>query len=96
INYKKDIMKLVGRLILLARKHHHHFPVDLEGWVARPLNIQPLQTNSYDCGVWVLAAIVAVLRGRHVMGVREADIGDLRHYLSMLVLSLPLDVQQMS
>ncbi|KAG2124876.1 hypothetical protein DEU56DRAFT_963177 [Suillus clintonianus] len=44
----------------------------------------------------VLAAIVAVLRGRHVMGVREADIGDLRHYLSMLVLSLPLDVQQMS
>ncbi|KAG2115640.1 hypothetical protein DEU56DRAFT_932629 [Suillus clintonianus] len=92
----KDIMKLVGRLILLARKHHHHLPVDLEGWVARPLNIQPLQTNSYDCGIWVLAAIVAVLRGRHVTGVREADIGDLRHYLSMLVLSLPLDVQQMS
>ncbi|KAG0706003.1 hypothetical protein DFH29DRAFT_980719 [Suillus ampliporus] len=89
----KDIMKLIGRLILLARKYQHHVPVDLEGWVARPLNIQPLQTNNYDCGVWVLAAIIAVLRGRHVTGVREADIGDLRYYLSMLVLSLPSDVQ---
>ena len=48
-----------------------------------------LQNNGYDCGVWVLAAMIAVLHGRHVMGVHEVDIGNLRHYLSVLVLSIP-------
>ncbi|KAG1857649.1 hypothetical protein C8R48DRAFT_775569 [Suillus tomentosus] len=89
----KEIMKLIGRLVLLARKHQYHLPVDLKGWVARQLNIQPLQTNNHNCGIWVLAAIIAVLRGQHVTGVREADIGNLQYYLSTLVLSLPSDVQ---
>ncbi|KAG2336107.1 hypothetical protein BDR05DRAFT_978861 [Suillus weaverae] len=39
--------------------------------------ITPVQTNSYDCGVWVLAAIAA------------DDMHHLRHYLRALVLSVP-------
>ncbi|OAX32297.1 hypothetical protein K503DRAFT_702255 [Rhizopogon vinicolor AM-OR11-026] len=81
-------MKLIAWLLTVAHKHHHPVSVDLQGWVAHPLNIQRLQNNGYDCGVWVLAAMIAVLRGRHVTGVREVDIGNLRHYLSVLVLSI--------
>ncbi|KAG2048172.1 hypothetical protein BDR06DRAFT_896156, partial [Suillus hirtellus] len=47
------------------------------------------QTNGYDCGVWVLAAIAAVLRGRHVTGLCEDDMHHLRHYLRALILSVP-------
>jgi hypothetical protein len=60
--------------------------------LCHPLQVQHWQNNNYDCGIWVLAAIIAVLRGWHVTGVREVDIGDLRHYLSTLVLSIPPNV----
>ena len=33
-----------------------------------------LQTNGYDCGVWVLASIAAVLRGFDVTGFSKTDI----------------------
>jgi len=32
-------MKLIARLLAVARKHHHPVSVDLQGWVARPLNV---------------------------------------------------------
>ncbi|KAG2092120.1 uncharacterized protein F5147DRAFT_585970 [Suillus discolor] len=82
-------MRLIARLVILAKKHNHDIPTDLQGWVAQPLNIHRLQNNSYDCGVWVLAALSAVLRGRHVTGLREDDIVHMRHYLFTLTLSLP-------
>lgn len=27
------------------------------------LKVNPLQTNEYDCGIWTLASMVAILRG---------------------------------
>ncbi|KAG0695573.1 hypothetical protein DFH29DRAFT_984921 [Suillus ampliporus] len=63
----KDIMKLVCRLLAVH--------IDLDGWV------KPLQTNGYDCRVWILAAMIAVLHERHII--------DLRYYLRARVLSIP-------
>jgi Ulp1 family protease len=51
--------------------------------------VTPVQSNSYDCGVWVLAVIIAILRGRHVTAVCEHDMDHLRHYLRALILSIP-------
>ncbi|KAG1799095.1 hypothetical protein EV424DRAFT_1276662, partial [Suillus variegatus] len=70
--------------------HEHRVNVDLEGWVARPLNVQRLQNNDFDCGVWVLATIFAVVRGKHITGVWEQDMDNLRHYLRTMVLALPV------
>lgn len=53
--------------------------------------IEPLQTNGYDCGVWILAVIIAVLRRREIMGLREDEMSDLRYYLYARVLSIPVD-----
>ena len=49
----------------------------------------PLQMNSYDCGVWVLATVAAVLRGFDATGLKEVEMADFRHYLHCLVLALP-------
>jgi Ulp1 family protease len=54
-------MKLIARLSSIAHDHRGSDLMDIKGWVARPLVVQPLQTNGYDCGLWVLAAIAAVL-----------------------------------
>lgn len=99
-------MRLIARFLAIARLHEHRVNVDLEGWVARPLNVsftlhfhnvsdhfvlfqvQRLQNNDFDCGVWVLATIFAVVRGKHITGVREQDMDNLRHYLRTMVLAL--------
>lgn len=39
---QKDIMKLIARFLAVARQHGHHVDIDLEGWVARPLNVSSL------------------------------------------------------
>jgi Ulp1 family protease len=46
--------------------------------------------NGYDCGVWVLASIAAVLRGFDVTGFGEADIPWFRQFLMYNILSLPV------
>ncbi|KAG1879476.1 hypothetical protein C8R48DRAFT_767734 [Suillus tomentosus] len=86
----KDIMKLVCRLLMVARQRGKEVHIDLDGWVARPLNLKPYQTNGYDCGVWILAAMIAVLRGHHITGLREDEMSDLRHYLRTRVLAIPV------
>lgn len=88
-NDVKDVMKLIARLLAIARQRRHHVATELDGWTARPLKITPVQTNSYDCGVWVLGSIAAVLRGHHVTGLHEDDMCHLRHHLRALVLSIP-------
>ncbi|KAG2113977.1 hypothetical protein DEU56DRAFT_874329 [Suillus clintonianus] len=52
------------------------------------IKLEPLQTNGYDCGVWVLAAIMAVLRGFHSTGLHEDDMEGFRQLLYHLVLDL--------
>ncbi|KIJ59526.1 hypothetical protein HYDPIDRAFT_100554, partial [Hydnomerulius pinastri MD-312] len=62
--------------------------IDVHGWTARPTTTLPLQTNSYDCGIWVMATIAAVLCGFDATGLTEADMAAFRHYLRALVLSI--------
>ncbi|KAG2739058.1 hypothetical protein P692DRAFT_20756820 [Suillus brevipes Sb2] len=86
----KDIMKLVCRLLMIARQREKEVHVNLDGWVARPLTVKSLQTNGYDCGVWILAAMIAVLRGRHITRLQEDEMSDLRYYLRARILSIPV------
>jgi hypothetical protein len=76
-----------------------------ESWTARPISVSgesssrshleylyqvhTLQTNDYDCGVWVLAAIAAVLRGYHVTALAEHDMRWWRRFVHTLVLTQP-------
>jgi Ulp1 family protease len=55
------------------------------------LQNQPRQLNDYDCGVWVLCTMVAILRGYAHTGVSEAEMGEVRQLFSNYVLSLPFD-----
>ena len=52
--------------------------------------MSPVQTNMYDCGLWVLACIAAVLRGYDVPGLIEGDILHFRRHLHRLILALPV------
>lgn len=52
--------------------------------------MEHLQTNGYDCGVWVLATILAIVRGRYVTGMHERDMDNMRYYLHTMVFALPM------
>ncbi|KAF8425356.1 hypothetical protein L210DRAFT_3653217 [Boletus edulis BED1] len=83
----QDVMKLVTRLEQVAHHHDREMFTDKSAqWTARPVVTEPLQTNGYDCGVWVLAAIAATIRGFDVTGLRERDMPSFRHYLYTSVL----------
>jgi Ulp1 family protease len=47
-----------------------------------------MQTNGVDCGLWVLAAIAAMLRGYQVTAFREGDMVAFRELLYNYI-SLP-------
>jgi len=49
------------------------------------LQLEPWQTNGYDCGVWVLAQMAAILRGYDITDVKEDDINHFRHFLQVLI-----------
>lgn len=44
-----------------------------------------MQNNGYDCGVWVLACIAALLRGRHGVQFSSEQIAEFRARLFALV-----------
>ncbi|KAJ7431750.1 hypothetical protein B0H11DRAFT_1761580 [Mycena galericulata] len=90
----KDIMTLITRMVSLAERKHHPMSVGLAdggAWGASPLFEpgRPRQTNSYDCGVWVLCTMAAFMRGYCSTGVSEKDMGHVRRLLTDLVLALP-------
>ena len=53
----------------------------------------PLQHNGYDCGVWVVAQILAILRGFDVVRLSERDISRFRAFLFTQCTSPPM-IQQ--
>ncbi|KIM68029.1 hypothetical protein SCLCIDRAFT_20492 [Scleroderma citrinum Foug A] len=69
----EGVMKLITQLLNIASKKHPGVQVDRCPWIACPTTIQALQTNDYDCGVWVLATVAAILRGHDAMGLKEGD-----------------------
>jgi hypothetical protein len=54
----------------------------------RPLLTHMVQSNCYDCGLWILAAIAAVLRGKHMTGFVEGDMRAFRQELLRNILYL--------
>ncbi|KAG6914810.1 hypothetical protein DXG01_015200 [Tephrocybe rancida] len=85
----QEIMAFVARLIILANSHGHPLHIIMSGWVARPTIIHPQQTNSFDCGIWVLANIAATLSGFVVAGAQQSDLEHVRKALLSLLLALP-------
>ncbi|KIM67521.1 hypothetical protein SCLCIDRAFT_69683, partial [Scleroderma citrinum Foug A] len=49
-----------------------------------------LQTNDYNCGLWVLANTAAVLQGHDATGLMEGDMLAFRYYLQSCVLLIPV------
>ncbi|OCH93070.1 hypothetical protein OBBRIDRAFT_863019 [Obba rivulosa] len=63
-------------------------PIPSGDWRIRPLLTSSVQSNGSDCGVWILAAIAARLRGFDTTALREKDIPNFRKYLCYLVTRL--------
>jgi len=98
-------MRLIKRMVLLANRHGQHIPITMEGWTARPMSVsahltislttdrvpqvQKVQMNGYDCGIWILSCIAAVLRGYHVCLITENDLQYVRRFIYDLALALP-------
>jgi len=51
---------------------------------------EPIQSNGYDCGLWILAQMAAVLRGFDVTALQENDMPTFRRYLRVLVARIPV------
>ena len=65
--------------------------VTLCSWIFQVSNNR-LQRNSYDCGVWLLACVAAVLRGKStVAALSDKTVTLFRKYLLGLILQLPID-----
>ncbi|TFK61371.1 hypothetical protein BDN72DRAFT_743548, partial [Pluteus cervinus] len=83
----QDALTLVKRMYLLAELRGH--PVDTsavdEDWTAQQLVFERLQTNGYDCGVWILAFITSLLRGYDIPRISETQIPILRERLYRVV-----------
>ncbi|KAF7967404.1 hypothetical protein HWV62_34409 [Athelia sp. TMB] len=85
----KIIMNLVARLSCIARKNGHPCAqYDFEGWTARPVLIKSAQTNGYDCGLWILAVMDAVLMGYDTTSCKESDMTIFRRCILNLLLQL--------
>ncbi|KAJ7818955.1 hypothetical protein B0H14DRAFT_3473409 [Mycena olivaceomarginata] len=89
----QDIMLLIKRMAFIARRYGHRMYISTEDetWTARPLcdERNPLQSNGYDCGVWVLCMIASILRGFHTTNISEALISTVRQLLTDNILTLP-------
>jgi len=57
----QDVAELTHRLADIAAAHGHTLKIDDSPWHAYSTSTEMLQTNGYDCGVWVLACIAAVI-----------------------------------
>ncbi|KAF7964604.1 hypothetical protein HWV62_5077 [Athelia sp. TMB] len=85
----KDVMRLVARMSTIAQINGHAMPTFHNSWNVYPLMVKPVQSNGYDCGVWTLAGIWAVLGGFEVTSHTEATIGCVQSCLLTAILSLP-------
>ncbi|KIM51656.1 hypothetical protein SCLCIDRAFT_142777, partial [Scleroderma citrinum Foug A] len=77
----KDIIQLIAHLSHVAFKRLGVPWNDGGSWSAHPIVVKPLQFNGYDCGLWVLALISAILRGYDITNLHEGDMPEFCHYL---------------
>ncbi|KAG7090139.1 hypothetical protein E1B28_011747 [Marasmius oreades] len=81
---------VVHRLIATANDHGVKLTPPTPGWIAWPLMLQRLQSNDYDCGVWILFVMTAILRGKIIPTTTEKEIMEFRSLLVRLIRYLPL------
>ncbi|OSD02619.1 hypothetical protein PYCCODRAFT_1410600 [Trametes coccinea BRFM310] len=62
--------------------------LDETSWETYLLADSPLQSNGYDCGIWVLACVAALLRGYHSVQLTSSEISYFRGDLLCLLRSL--------
>ncbi|KAJ7580800.1 hypothetical protein C8J56DRAFT_794621, partial [Mycena floridula] len=89
-----DIMRLIYRLKQLTA---HHLGIILpfqtdstSHWTVSPLYSEPVQGNSYDCGLWVLTTIAAFFRGAATTALSESDMEPVRRIFLKLVHLIPV------
>ena len=81
-------MTFIRMLVLCSNTEGHPLHIITEeGWKACPLLTHAVQSNSYDCGLWILAAIAAALHGKH-MTLVEGDMRAFRQELLRNILYL--------
>ncbi|KAJ8094200.1 hypothetical protein PM082_023409 [Marasmius tenuissimus] len=93
VNWLPKVQLTVSRLTDMAREHGHpvHESLDcLSEWTARPLQLSAVQSNGYDCGLWVLWVMTAVFRGFDYAHLEEADMPRFRQFIARLIRSLPV------
>ncbi|KAI0676695.1 hypothetical protein C8Q78DRAFT_960079 [Trametes maxima] len=84
----KVLYALVYKLFRLSTEHGYKAR-DLDGdWVTYPLVSKALQHNGWDCGVWILACIGAILRGYHTVELSQEGIAEYRSRLAALVYTM--------
>ncbi|KAJ7876976.1 hypothetical protein B0H13DRAFT_1893443 [Mycena leptocephala] len=83
----RDVMVLIMRLVALSNRNQHPLHVSTEDpserWAAHPLFTvgHPWQTNSYDCGLWVLCMMAAIMWGYRDVHLSEDDMPWVRERL---------------
>ena len=88
-NPPQSALNFIARLRSLAALHDIPFTAPLHNWTASPISVNAVQSNSYDCGLWVLAGALAVLRGFDASGLAEDDMPWFRTLLTSLVMQMP-------
>ncbi|KAJ7579774.1 hypothetical protein C8J56DRAFT_867767 [Mycena floridula] len=89
-NEASRLVNVVQLLIDLINENGHSLTVPVESWKLIPSSSTVRQHNSFDCGVWVLAAIFAVLRGNETVGsISEENMTLVRGCILAGILNLP-------
>ncbi|KAJ7890404.1 hypothetical protein B0H13DRAFT_2341035 [Mycena leptocephala] len=92
----REVMVLITRLVVLANRNHHPLHVSTtdpsERWAAHPLFTvgHPRQTNGYDCGLWVLCMMAAIMWGYQDVHLSEAEMPWVRGVLRDHIRTLPI------
>ncbi|KAG7091657.1 hypothetical protein E1B28_010678 [Marasmius oreades] len=87
---------ILSSLVEAAQEHGHLQSVSKSNWTVRPFNDERLQSNGYDCGVWVLYTMTAILRGKTIPLTPEEEITGFRVWLSKMIRYLPCKVLEPS
>ncbi|KAK0457238.1 uncharacterized protein EV420DRAFT_1549515 [Desarmillaria tabescens] len=85
----QDVLRFVEMITACVRKQGYELPPSSPAsWTVTRLIAMPIQHNGYDCGVWVLSQIRAVLRGYRQTAITESDISKFRTHCLSMVLAL--------
>lgn len=83
------IIKVIATLVNNANRQHHSLSVPMDSWMVVPSQVEKVQQNMHDCGVWILTQVASILRGFHVSGgIRDHDMCGMRKFFFDLVMNI--------